>query len=94
MANSRLLSLPDELQEKVLQHVAAGSISDLAAVKLTCEQLKEVSERPLVYATFNLVNINFPLLARMPATFYAECYRPGNPYAIYLNFVFLAYLIM
>ncbi|CAN6916990.1 unnamed protein product [Brassica oleracea var. botrytis] len=44
MVDSRLLSLPDALQEKVLQHVAAGSISDLAAVKLTCKQLKEVSE--------------------------------------------------
>ncbi|KAL0730270.1 hypothetical protein Bca4012_026363 [Brassica carinata] len=44
MADSSLLSLPDELQEKVVQNVARGSITDLAAVKLTCKQLKEVSE--------------------------------------------------
>ncbi|CAG7862812.1 unnamed protein product [Brassica rapa] len=72
MVDWRLLSLPDELQEKVLQLVAAGSISDLAAVKLTWKQLKEVSERTSVYAAFNLVNFPFPLLARMPAMFYVE----------------------
>ncbi|CAN6835016.1 unnamed protein product [Brassica oleracea] len=94
MVDSRLRSLPDALQEKVLQHVAAGSISDLTAVKLTCKQLKEVSERPSVYAAFDLLNIPFPLLARIPATFYAECYRHDNTDAIYLKFLFLAYQIM
>ncbi|KAF3528182.1 hypothetical protein DY000_02040020 [Brassica cretica] len=94
MANSRFFFLPDELQEKVLQHVAAGSIADLAAVKLTCKQLKEVSERPSVYAAFNLINIHFPLLAQLPATFYVECYRDDNTDAIYLKFMFLAYIIM
>ncbi|KAL0689553.1 hypothetical protein Bca4012_089231 [Brassica carinata] len=94
MVDSRLLSLPDALQEKVLQHVAAGFISDLAAVKLTCKQLKEVLERPSVYGAFDLLNIPFSLLARTPATFYAECYRHDNTYAIYLKFLFHAYQIM
>ncbi|KAG2307077.1 hypothetical protein Bca52824_026825 [Brassica carinata] len=41
MADSSLLFLPGELQEKVVQNVARGFITDLAAVKLTCKQLKE-----------------------------------------------------
>ncbi|KAG2328491.1 hypothetical protein Bca52824_011219 [Brassica carinata] len=82
MADSSLLSLPDELQEKVVQNVARGSITDLAAVKLRCKQLKEVSERPSVYRAFDLINLPQDLLDRMPRRFFLECFCHDNPDAI------------
>ncbi|KAL0796337.1 hypothetical protein Bca101_067714 [Brassica carinata] len=94
MADSSLLSLPDELQEKVVQNVARGSITDLATVKLTCKQLKEVSERPSVYRAFDLVNVPQDLLDRMPRRFFLECFRHDNPDAIYIKLWFLAVLNM
>ncbi|KAL0702211.1 hypothetical protein Bca4012_058333 [Brassica carinata] len=70
MADSSLLSLPDELQEKVVEYIARGSITDLVAVKLTCKQLKYVSERPSVYRAFDLINVSDELLERMPRSFF------------------------
>ncbi|KAL0853997.1 hypothetical protein Bca101_059149 [Brassica carinata] len=70
MADSSLLFLPDELQEKVVEYVARGSITGLAAVKLTCKQLKEISERPSVYRAFDLINVSDELLERMPRSFF------------------------
>ncbi|KAL0864452.1 hypothetical protein Bca101_043570 [Brassica carinata] len=94
MADSSLLSLPDELQEKVVEYVARGSITGLAAVKLTCKQLKEISERPSVYRAFDLINVSYELLERMPRSFFLKCYHHENPDVIFIEFWFLAYLFM
>ncbi|KAL0715832.1 hypothetical protein Bca4012_065154 [Brassica carinata] len=69
----------------MLQHVAKGSITDLATDKLICKQLKEVSERPSVYTVFDLFNIPWDLLAQTHAEFYMTCYRHANPDAIYIK---------
>lgn len=84
MADSRLLSLPLDLQEIIVLYVCKVSIRDLFSLKMTCRMLREISESPSVYRSVDLFTLSYRCWNHSES-FMKKCFEHENPSAIYMK---------
>ncbi|KAF8093926.1 hypothetical protein N665_0374s0018 [Sinapis alba] len=72
-----------EIQALVVERVAANSFEDLYRLRATCKSMKALTERPGVYASFDI--FNFPWYVHMPHFLLQSCYTNGNPSTLYIK---------
>ncbi|KAG2323550.1 hypothetical protein Bca52824_016763 [Brassica carinata] len=86
MENFNLTCLPPSMLHKILSKVATTSIRDFGSARIAFPGFNEVGRDDHFYRSANLIYLN-DWLDEVNAirTFRLNCYRLGNPKAIYLR---------
>ncbi|KAL0684193.1 hypothetical protein Bca4012_051041 [Brassica carinata] len=76
-------ALPEDIQARVAECVAANSVADLYRLRATCKSMKELTDRAGVYAALDV--FTFPSYLHVSNLVMQACYANGNPSTLFLK---------